>query len=267
VTIKYSDQQTHDAVRGDAAPEADHRQAHDHRQANRDAALQLAAAGLPILPVKMVRNGVGEWNKPPLVRDWQRVATTDPAQIEHWWDEFPDAVPGIELRRAGLVVVDADRHGETDGVEAMRKLVGDHGNLPDGPRTKTAGEGTHFIFKQPDDAQLGNGEGSLPDGINVRGAGGYVVGPGAVRPDGAWYRTAEGVPDLAEAFASGTIPILPGWLADTIRKSGGNDQAGPAQALDLPGDRERAFAAAALAKSIVELEQACKPVVAPETTR
>jgi hypothetical protein len=155
-----------------------------------------------------------------------------------------------------LVVVDTDRHGGPDGVAAMRKLVADHGNLPDGPRTNTAGEGLHLIFKQPDGVQLGNREGSLPDGINVRGAGGYVVGPGAVRPDEARYRGAEGAPDLAEAFASGTIPILPGWLADIIRKSGGNDQAGPAQALDLPGDRERAFAAAVLVKSIVELEQA-----------
>jgi hypothetical protein len=256
VTIKYSDEQTHDAVRGDAAPEADHRQAHGHRQANLDAALRLAAAGIPVFPVKMVQNGVGEWNKPPLVKDWQRVATTDPVQIKHWWDEFPDAVPGIELEHAGLVVVDTDRHGGPDGVAAMRKLVADHGNLPDGPKTNTAGEGTHLIFKQPDDVQLGNGEGSLPDGINVRGAGGYVVGPGAVRPDGAWYRAAEGVPHLAEAFASGTIPILPGWLADIIRKARGNDQAGPAQALDLPGDRECAFAEAALAKSIVEIEQA-----------
>jgi hypothetical protein len=256
VTIKYSDEQTHDAVRGDAAPEADHRQAHGHRQANLDAALRLAAAGIPVFPVKMVQNGVGEWNKPPLVKDWQRVATTDPVQIKHWWDEFPDAVPGIELEHAGLVVVDTDRHGGPDGIAAMRKLVADHGNLPDGPKTNTAGEGTHLIFKQPDDVQLGNGEGSLPDGINVRGAGGYVVGPGAVRPDEARYRGAEGAPDLAEAFASGTIPILPGWLADIIRKARGNDQAGPAQALDLPGDRECAFAEAALAKSIVEIEQA-----------
>jgi hypothetical protein len=228
----------------------------DHRQANLAAAFQLAAAGLPILPVKMVKNGVGEWDKPPLVRDWQRVATTDPAQIEHWWDEFPDAVPGIELGRARLVVVDADRHGETDGVEAMRKLVGDHRNLPDGPRTKTAGEGLHLIFKQPDDVQLGNGEGSLPDGINIRGAGGYVVGPGAVRPDRARYRPADDAADLAEAFATGTIPAVPDWVVDIIGKDGGKNADGPTNNSDLPGDRERAFAAAALAKSIAEIEQA-----------
>jgi hypothetical protein len=249
VPVEYLDDETHDHFGSSAA-------ASDHRQANLDAALRLAAAGLPIFPVKVVRDGAGEWKKPPLVKDRQRVATTDPAQVKRWWDEFPDAVPGIELGQAGLVVVDTDRHGGPDGVAAMRKLVADHGNLPDGPRTNTAGEGLHLIFKQPDGVQLGNREGSLPHGINVRGAGGYVVGPGAVRPDGAWYRTAKGAPDLAEAFASGTIPILPGWLADIIRKSGGNDQVGPAQALDLPGDRERAFAAAALNKSIVEIEQA-----------
>ena len=135
----------------------------NYRQANLDAALRLAAAGMPILPVRMFQNQAGEWNKPPLVKDWHRVATTDPVQIKRWWDEFPGAVPGIELEHAGLVVVDTDRHGGPDGVAAMRKLVADHGNLPDGPRTKTAGEGTHFIFKQPDDVQLGNGEGSLPE--------------------------------------------------------------------------------------------------------
>jgi hypothetical protein len=153
----------------------------NYRQANRDAALRLAAAGMPILPVRMFQNQAGEWNKPPLAKDWQRVATTDPVQIKHWWDEFPDAVPGVELEHAGLAVVDTDRHGGPDGVAAMRKLVADHGTLPDGPRTKTAGEGTHFIFKQPDDVQLGNGEGSLREGINVRGPGGYVVGPGDAR--------------------------------------------------------------------------------------
>lgn len=47
----------------------------DHRQANLDAALRLAAAGIPILPVRMVQNGVGERNKPPLVKDWQRPGT------------------------------------------------------------------------------------------------------------------------------------------------------------------------------------------------
>ena len=40
----------------------------------------------------------------------------------------------------------------------MRKLVADHGNLPDGPRTETAGEGLHLIFKQPDGVQIGNAE-------------------------------------------------------------------------------------------------------------
>ena len=228
----------------------------DHRQANLAAALQLAASGIPVFPVKMCQNEAGEWEKPPAVRGWQQVATTDPVQIQHWWNKFPEAVPGIELRRSGLVVIDADRHDGPDGVAAMSKLVAGHGDLPGGPRTKTAGEGLHLIFKQPDGVKLGNGEGSLPEGINVRGAGGYIVGPGAVRPDGARYRTAEDAPDLAEAFANDTIPILPDWLADIIRKGGSNTDPVPTQTNGSPGDRERAFAAAALANCVEEIQQA-----------
>jgi hypothetical protein len=94
----------------------------NYRQANLAAALRLAAAGLPIFPVKMVRDGAGEWKKPPFVRNWQEVATTDPVQIKHWWDEFPDAVPGIELEHAGLVVVDTDRHGGPMGLPRWKNL-------------------------------------------------------------------------------------------------------------------------------------------------
>ncbi len=207
-TINYYDKQTCDVV-SDSANQADHPQADGHRHANLDAALRLAAAGLPIFPVRMVENQVGDWDKRPVVKGWRRVATTNPIQIQEWWNEFPQAVPGIQLERAGLVVIDADRHiGGSDGVSALKELISNHG-IPECPTTKTAGEGTHLIFAQPDGARFGNSEGSLPDGINVRGAGGFIVGPGAVRPDGARYRCADGTIELAKAFASGTIPILP----------------------------------------------------------
>ena len=247
MSIEYLD----DGVGSDAAPA-------NHRDANRSAAVRLAAAGIPVFPVKVFRDEEGEWKKPPCVSGWQQVATTDPEQIQKWWDEFPEAVPGIELGRSGLIAIDADQHHGPDGVAAMNKLVADHGNLPNGPRTKTGGNGLHLIFKQSDGVKLGNGEGSLPDGINVRGAGGYVVGPGAVRPDGAIYEVAEDGPDLAEAFASGTIPMVPGWLVDILRKSEGKNDAAPAQGMGVPDDRERAFATAALTNCIVEIQQAAR---------
>jgi len=48
-------------------------------------------------------------------------------------------------------------------------------------RTKTANGGAYLFFKQPKGEPLGNGRGQLPDGIDVRGVGGFVIAPGAVR--------------------------------------------------------------------------------------
>ena len=46
--------------------------------------------------------------------------------------------------------------------------------------TATARGGVHLFFKQPNGEPLGNGRGELPDGIDVRGSGGFVIAPGAV---------------------------------------------------------------------------------------
>ena len=64
---------------------------------------------------------------------------------------------------------------------------------------------------------LGNGRGELPDGIDVRGVGGFVIAPGAVLPDGKQWQSVNGRPLLVDAFKAGTIPELPRWLADIIR--------------------------------------------------
>jgi hypothetical protein len=63
---------------------------------------------------------------------------------------------------------------------------------------------------------LGSVRGSLPAGIDVKGDGGYVLAPGAVRNDGTFYDTVAGWPDLVEAFIAGTIPELPDWLIGLI---------------------------------------------------
>jgi hypothetical protein len=67
----------------------------------------LAKAGLPIFPAWCGWDeSKQKWEKMPLVKGWQTLATTDPAQINAWWLRWPDAVAGIELGRADLVVLD-----------------------------------------------------------------------------------------------------------------------------------------------------------------
>ena len=49
------------------------------------------------------------------------------------------------------------------------------------------------------------------------GFSGWIVAPGAVTPDGAIWRTADGAPSLIDAFRNGNIPTIPKWLVDFIR--------------------------------------------------
>jgi hypothetical protein len=73
-------------------------------------AIDHAAAVISVFPVTAIQGPGGRWKKRPATKGWKDATTTDPDQIRNWWREFPEAVPGIELGRAGLVVIDADRH-------------------------------------------------------------------------------------------------------------------------------------------------------------
>src|SRR5262249_33542525 len=146
-------------------------------------------------------------------------ATTEEKQIRQWWDSYPAALPAIGVGRAGLVVIDCDRHpGGNDGIKAFNSLLNANGgNLADVPMTRTARGGAHLFFRQPPGGQLGNGRGKLPDGVDVRGVGGFVIAPGAVLPDGKGWQSVNGRPSLPDAFKASSIPKLPQWLADIIR--------------------------------------------------
>jgi putative DNA primase/helicase len=154
--------------------------------------------------------------KEPLVKSWQEVATTDARQLRDWWRKWPEAVPGIELGRAGLIMIDPDRHaGKADGVAEFAELVANNVPLPKHPIAKTAGDGEHHYFKQWPGETFGNSEGRLRGKeINVRGKGGWAVAPGSIRSDGKRWGPA----GLTTAFHEGKIPILPDWLAAMIRQ-------------------------------------------------
>ena len=184
---------------------------------NLSAALEHAHAGLPVFPARITRR-FKTWEKAPCIKNWRAEASTDEVQIRVWWREFPHAVPGIELGRAALVVIDPDRHGKgPDGIEAFAQLCADIGGLPRHPTTNTP-QGHHHIFRQNGGEPIGNSTGSLPPGIDVRGTGGWIVAPGSVRLDGVRYTPREGTPPLTDAYRAGTIPPLPGKIDALIRE-------------------------------------------------
>jgi hypothetical protein len=226
-------------------------------QPNLTTALNLAAAGLPVFPAGP--------DKRPLLAGWQEKATTEAEQLRRWWDTHPGAVPAIVVGRAGLIVIDCDRHtGGNDGIEAFNRLLSaNHGKLADVPIVKTANGGAHLFFKQPKGEPFGNGRGELPDGIDVRGVGGFVIAPGAVLPDGKRWQFVNGRPVLIDAFMAGTIPELPRWLADIIRQAGNRTENGIedyarnfAKRGATSRSRGHAYAAAALDGAVAELSAA-----------
>jgi len=188
---------------------------------NGEIALQLARAGLHVFPVAIVLGG-GKPQKRPRTK-WRyggagQQATTDESIVRRWWWLWPLDMVGIDLGKAGLLVLDGDRHADEhgevhhDGVEALRDLFRGH-TLKSHPVTWTASGGAHIYFKAPPD--FGNGRGELPPGVDVRG---IVIAPGSIRPDnGKQYLPDAGHPDLAAAFIAGTIPALPDWLAEMIK--------------------------------------------------
>jgi hypothetical protein len=191
-------------------------------------ALELASAGIAVFPARVFKAQSGKWQKRPLVNEWQKCATTNHEQIRRWWRGYPNAVPGIWCGHSGLdlVVIDTDRHeGGADGVEAFAQLIVDLGiELPPHPTTQTPSGGFHHVFCQPDGAPIGNETGALPPGIDVRGKGGWIVAPGAVRSDGATWSAVTGTPPLTQAYRE---QALCDKLAVTVRAPKNGNGAAP----------------------------------------
>jgi len=224
---------------------------------NCDWALRYAETGIAIFPC------TADSRKKPLVK-WRTHSTTDGLIITEWWSAWPESMVGIDLHKCGLVVFDADGHSkDVDGVVALSELLQKHDtDLTQVPISRTPNNGLHFYFRQPDKL-LGNREGDLPDGINVRGCGGFVIAPYCIRPDGKSYRGVPGHPDLITAFKTGIIPVLPAWLVDIIQAQSRRMPArSPAPApiikVSHDGRREAAYARAALTGCVNDLSPACR---------
>jgi RecA-family ATPase len=216
-------------------------------------AWRMARAGLSVFPCDW-RPKPDNQNSPtkrPLVK-WASEATDDLEQILRWWARWPDALVGLPVGVHGLIVVDADRHGGPDGVAAFQSYISKHA-MPDGvPIVETLSGGRHYYFAQPAGKALGNSKGALPAGIDVRGAGGFVIAPGTVWRD-ASYRDA-GPQTVADAFEAGTVQVAPAWLVKLLEPAPEPPRSLPPRSPSPSSDRrEEAYARAALDAECAEV--------------
>lgn len=133
-----------------------------------EAALALAERGLRVFPLKAGSK------HPPLIKDFPTNATTDAAQIRAWWTKWPDANVGVSTN--DLLVLDVDP--KRGGLASLAALEAENGPLPATFRVRTPSGGLHLYFaaKSPVACSVNR----VAPGIDVRGHGGYVVGPGSI---------------------------------------------------------------------------------------
>ncbi|WP_329411565.1 bifunctional DNA primase/polymerase [Streptomyces sp. NBC_00704] len=129
-------------------------------------------------------------------------ASTDPARIRELFAAAPWATGyGIAcgLPPHHLVGVDLDIKSDTDSAAALRALAQRHRfTIPPTIIVLTPSGGRHLWLTGPPEVVVPNSAGRLAPGIDIRGAGGYLVGPGSRTAHGA-YTTAPGTAHLTPA--------------------------------------------------------------------
>lgn len=183
---------------------------------NLSVALTYASCGVRILPCREADSRCGT-AKAPYVDGGTHRASASTAQVRAWWGRWPNAVVGLPCFANGLLVLDADRHGNGDGVHSLSLIFSQRGfNENTVPCVVTPRDGRHYIFRRPQG--LGDTKAKLAPAVDVRDKG-YVVAAGSIMATGKSYRLESGsVHQLAKAIASAMLLAAPRWMVEAVAK-------------------------------------------------
>src|ERR1019366_8831985 len=106
----------------------------------------------------------------------------------------------------GIFVVDLDMAPGKDGVAALLELAAGR-PIPDTSSVLTPSGGVHLYFRLPPDVYVPCSRSALAPGVDVRGEGGFVVGPGSPHKTGGIYQDVPG--ELCDP---------PAWLLELVVK-------------------------------------------------
>jgi len=107
----------------------------------------------------------------------------------------------------GIFVVDLDVANGKNGVDAFIELAQGR-PIPDTSGVLTPSGGVHLYFKLPTDVFVPTSRGVLAHGIDIKGEGGFVVGPSSPHKNGGTYQEQ-----------TGPLADPPKWLLELVVKA------------------------------------------------
>ena len=180
-----------------------------------DIALELSEQGLHVIPLgdpysrppaRLIKEYGEEeakerWPKTPRVA-WKEFQTQAPSddEINLWWKRWKKANVGI-ITGVRVVVVDAD---SDEAVAFMES-----GEVTRTPWKCITSKGKHYYYQSTDRVSNSVGENK----IDIRGKGGYVVGPGSTHFSGKHYEW-----DINDEWQVGHTDDLPSLTQDDIAR-------------------------------------------------
>ena len=172
----------------------------------RDAAVEAARRGWAVFPCR-------PGDKRPAVPDWEHRACADPERVARYWPSGRHNA-GIACGPSRLIVIDLDTSPEDAAGQAEAIAPHGAGRLaelcrqsgqpwPDTLTVSTPRGGWHLYFRASPAAGIRNSASKIAAKVDIRGEGGYVIGPGSV-VNGRPYQVIDSRP----------AACLPPWLAE-----------------------------------------------------
>lgn len=123
--------------------------------------MEFAVGGYSVIPIGK--------DKRPLLKSWKEFQTkaADDAQIEKWWEMWPEANIGIVTGKvSGITVVDVDTY-----------KGGERKKFPPTFTVKTGNGGFHLYYQYQEGLTVSANAYPQHPGVDIRSDGGYVVAP------------------------------------------------------------------------------------------
>lgn len=174
-----------------------------------DAALEYAAAGLPVVSLHGIRSngtctcGRPDCNSPgkhPRTKNGLNDATTKTTTIKKWWGK--DQWPNASIAGVGGSFLCLDVDSKSGGQGSLEELIADNAPLPETAVSLTGryngSRGTHYWFKVPEGWKVASKIG-IRKGLDIRASRGYAVLPPSPHTTGVNYEWVTPFSEVQEA--------------------------------------------------------------------